>query len=324
MPEHLVWFAGNRNPSITENLQFADGTAVDLTGKTVKLKVREVGSSQLLVDAAATPVGDPTLGNVRYDWTANDIDPAHLAGVGGALSKERTLLVWWEVTTTSGGRTQDYGEAVIHVEAHAPDGQAYLEVAEFKKTIELDRNFSDLDIRSALVAASRAIDELCHRRPGGFLPASADSTRYYSTRRTLPVEIDELTALTELAMDPEGDGSFGALWTPNTDFTLEPLNAAADGRPFERIRFHPRSGEVGWPHGYPRTIRVTGRFGWPAVPEAVKTGTKMVANRLFRVVREAPFGVVALGLEGQAVRIARSDPMLELALKSVERRQVLA
>src|SRR3954447_6862743 len=98
MSDHLIWFVGNRNPSITETLTYADGTVVDLTGSTVKLKMRAVGSSTLKVSASATVVGAATLGQVRYDWAALDVD------TGGFY------LVWWEVTT--GGKTQDLNEAI--------------------------------------------------------------------------------------------------------------------------------------------------------------------------------------------------------------------
>jgi hypothetical protein len=50
----------------------------------------------------------------------------------------------------------------------------------------------------------------------------------------------------------------------------------------------------------------------------------MIAARLVRRVREAPFGVVSVGLEGEATRIARFDPDFEFLRSSVARTQVLA
>ncbi len=313
MPEHLVWFVGNRDPSISEQITDGAGAPVSLTGKSVKFKAREVGSSALLVDQTAQIVDAPT-GQVRYDWQAADI-----VGPGGALAAERQLLIWWEVT--SGGKTQDMAEAIIAVEAHAPDGRAYVETEELKKTIELDSNFADLDIRGCLIAASRAIEKRCGRR--FWLDSDAAQVRFYRARRSR-LWIDDLASLTEFATDASGDGVYNEIWTANTDFVFEPENAAADGRPFESVLVHPLSQKQPWPLSYPRAVRITGQFGWPAVPEAIKTATSLLANRILIQKRQAPLGVISIGLEGQAVRISRYDPQLAEILAPYVRTQVLA
>lgn len=313
MPDHLVWLVGNRNPSISEQIVDSLGAPVNLTGASVRFKAREVGSSALIVDQPATVVDAPT-GQVRYDWSAADI-----TGPGGALAAERQLLIWWEVT--SGGKTQDLQEAIIAVDAHAPDGLAYVEVAELKKTIELERNFADLDIRACLIAASRAVEKRCGRR--SFWPATQDTVRFYGAYRRR-LWIDDLYNLTEVATDADGDGTYSEIWTENVDFVFEPENAAADAWPWEALCVHPNTSKRGWPFAYPRAVRITGKFGWPAVPEAIKTATALVAVRLLRQKREAPFGIVAVGLEGQAVRISRFDPQLDEVLRRYERTEVLA
>lgn len=286
MPDLLVWFVGNRNPSITDTITYEDGTPVDLTGATVTFKMRALNSTTLKVNTAATVV-TPSAGTVRYDWASADVDTAG------------QFLVWWVVTI--GGKTQDLNEAVIEIRAHAPLTNAYVELEEFKRTAELTgTSFSDNDIQTALVAASRGIDEAFGRR---FYPdVDANQIRYYTPKSPTWLSIDDLITFTSLATDL-GDGTFPNTWTQNTDFVLEPLNAVADGTPFTSIRAQPRS-SLYFPTTYPRTVKLTGKFGWAAAPAGIKTATTLVAARLVKRTREAPFGIVSFGLEGAAVRAA--------------------
>jgi hypothetical protein len=120
MSEQLLFWVGNRNPSITETILNDNGTAHNLTGQTVKFKMRAVGSATKKVNAAATVVS-AAAGTVRYDWAALDVDTAG------------QYLVWWEVTTTAGGNTQDMAEAVIEFRAHS-NAAMYVELEQFKST----------------------------------------------------------------------------------------------------------------------------------------------------------------------------------------------
>jgi hypothetical protein len=59
----------------------------------------------------------------------------------------------------------------------------------------------------------------------------------------------------------------------------------------------------------PNSVRVTGRFGWDAVPPEIIEATGILATKLIRRSREAPFGILAVALEtGTAIRLARTDP----------------
>lgn len=292
MSEHLVWTVGNRNPSITETIT-AGGVVVDLSASTVKFKMRADGSSTLKVDAAATIVSAPA-GTVRYDWAALDVDTAGL------------YLCWWEVTTA--GKTQDMLEAAIEFRAHAPEENGYIELEELKSSKELTgKNYADLDIQNAILAASRGIDQVLGRR---FYPDSdANQVRYYTPTGPGRLWIDDLVTLTELATDSAGGTTFADVWTTNQDFVLEPFQAAASGHPFTHITVHP-AGTKRLPCGYPRSVRVTGKFGWAAAPPQVKTLTAIIASRLVKRTREAPAGIIAFGIEGAVVRASAfaSDP----------------
>jgi hypothetical protein len=282
---------GNRDPSITETIT-TDNVAVDLTGKTVKFKMRSVGTSTLTVDAAATVVS-PSAGTVRYDWAAVDVDTAG------------EYLVWWEVTTTATGKTQDMMEAVIEIRAHAPQTNVYVELETFKSTADLKHtNFLDGDILVALSAAARAVDEICCRR--FWADVDAAQVRYYSPQRSDHLYVDDLITLTTLKTDEGRDGTFENTWTLNDDFWLEPLNAATDSEPYMAVRVNPLGAFTFFP--YPRSVQVTGKFGWSAVPPAVTEATTILAGRFLKRSREAPLGdPAALALGGAAVRLTGKD-----------------
>lgn len=190
----------------------------------------------------------------------------------------------------------------------------YVTSAELKATLSLTgETFADADVAVAVEAASRAVDQLCGRH----FYKSVSETRYYTPLSASLVVIDDLADFTTLDTDHDGDGTFEEAWTENTDFVFEPLNAEADGWPRTRIKLHPSS-TVGFPVGYPRSVKLVGLFGWDAVPPAVAQATSIVAAQLLKRSREAPFGVVALGIDS-AARIARFDPQVAMLLDPLRR-----
>lgn len=187
----------------------------------------------------------------------------------------------------------------------------YITRVAFKKTLSLsNETFADDDIDLSLESSSRALDGLCKRR--FYADADAAQIRYYRPINRELVRIDDLVTLTTLASDPGGDGTYEETWTLNTDFTLEPDNAAADGKPYELIRRHPRGNYLFVPD-YPRTVKVTGKFGWSAVPPAIKEATTLLTSKLLQRKREHPMGVV-ISAE-TAIRIASGDPDVFLLIK---------
>lgn len=58
------------SPSIAATLKWSDGSAVNLTGATVKFTMKK--GNTIIVNEAAVTIVDAATGSVRYDWVAAD------------------------------------------------------------------------------------------------------------------------------------------------------------------------------------------------------------------------------------------------------------
>lgn len=171
------------------------------------------------------------------------------------------------------------------------------------------------DAGAACTAASRAIDNICGRR--FYADTDAAQIRYYSPTDWKWVEIEDLITLTSLKTRDDGgnvDTADSGLntWTATTDFWLTPLNAAQNSAnvwPYTRIEVNP-TGNYTFNAWFPRSVKVTGKFGWATTPAPITDATTLLAERVYKMKREAPLGVIALA--DTAIRLARSDSNLML------------
>lgn len=198
----------------------------------------------------------------------------------------------------------------------------YVTAAQLKATLNLTGTAYDSDLTAAALAASRAVDSATGRR--FYLDVDVNQVRYYTPESLRLLLIDDVSTLTAVAVDRGGSGSFSETWTNGTDFVLEPLNAPADFWPYETLRVRQLAGR--WlPNWIEKSVRVTAQFGWPAVPDDIYTATEILAVKLFKRIREAPFGIVSVGIDqAAAMRIARTDPdVAPLISRFVRKRTIL-
>lgn len=198
----------------------------------------------------------------------------------------------------------------------------YVTLAALKAQVRVDDTADDPALAAAITAASRAIDHECGRQFGLVTPAvartyTADCSYYLDGRPALP--IDDLSSVFDLVVETDVDdtGTYATELIEATDYVLWPYNAAADGRPWTHLLM--RSGSVyAWPH-YANSIRVTGLFGWPAVPAVVTSACLIQAARFF-VRRDASFGIAGSPELGNEMRLLdRLDPDVAVLLSSVKR-----
>ena len=175
----------------------------------------------------------------------------------------------------------------------------YITEQELLDYIKSGANLGNSVTQGAITAASRAVEAHC----GRIFYQRAATTLYYSpATQDGPIYIDDLATTASLAVrTDDGTGTYGTLLTINTHFILEPRNQQFGGQagwPYMSIR---GLAALTFPLRYyawqPDTVKVTGTFGWAAVPEDVKQATKIIAAQYVKLA-DAPLGVAGWGAYG--------------------------
>lgn len=186
---------------------------------------------------------------------------------------------------------------------------AYITLAEMKSALDITDNVDDTQLELAINTGSRDIDQFCGRN----FYNNGTATRVFAATDNICTDIDDLISLTTLETSGNADGVFDQTWT-STDYQLEPLNGRTGGLtgwPYTRIR---AVSDVLFPMYQNRaTVRVTGVWGWSAVPSAIKTATLLQSIRLFKR-PDAPYGIAGFGDIGISRISSRLDPDVQQAI----------
>lgn len=183
----------------------------------------------------------------------------------------------------------------------APD---YVTSAELKDYLHITDNADDAFIGIWITTVSRNVDEHTGRQFG---QVAAAENRYYTPKYDRSecawfAEVDDIQDTTGLTVTDENGNAV-------TDFVLLPRNAAVKGKPYERLKLGSCTGEVD----------VYVKWGWTAVPSAVKTGVFLQGARL-SARRDSPFGISGSPQEQGEIRLlAQLDPDFKTSLKPLRR-----
>lgn len=197
--------------------------------------------------------------------------------------------------------------------AWAPD---YLTVDELADWVRVADSIDDVALALAITAASRAIDGYCNRQFGKV--AAPEERTYVAAPRfdrgRWAVDIDDVMSTTGMTVAVSG----GAV----TAYTLEPRNAAAEGRPWTRLVFDVDAPLV--PLHTDRDVTLVAPWGWSAVPSTVKLACALQASR-FQSRRDSPYGVAGSPDMGNELRLlARLDPDVQTSLTPYRRPRKVA
>jgi len=134
-------------------------------------------------------------------------------------------------------------------------------------------------IEKGIEAASRSIDRIANRR---FYQDSVATARLYRPTDFYRLIVDDISTTSSLAvaLDATGNGSYTDTLALNTDYILDPVNAASKGRPFTMITLV--GGTLGtklWPFptNFRPGVQVTARWGWPAIPDDIVEATLILS-----------------------------------------------
>jgi hypothetical protein len=177
---------------------------------------------------------------------------------------------------------------------------SYATLAELKSSLAITDSTDDTPLQSCLDAADQLINNYVDTKVG--FGVTSSQTRYYTATRWDFVLTDPIVTVTALATDINGDGTYSQAWTSN-DYVLAPRNAALNSRPYTEIDVSPFSNaQLNFPTGY-LEVKVTGTFGWPSVPAAVKQASLIQAGAIWAS-RTAPFGAIGGEQLGGVIRMS--------------------
>ena len=177
----------------------------------------------------------------------------------------------------------------------------YATLAQVKAALRITDSVDDSLLEMAIESASRAIDQYTARN---FYNAGT-AVRYYAPSDSLNVEIDDMISLVSLQTMSDDEQVYDTTWASD-DYQLEPLNGIVDGisQPYNHIRavgdytYLTLDGEA--------TVKVTGVWGWSAVPIQVTQATVIQASRIFKRL-DSPLGIISGELGSMRVG-SRLDP----------------
>lgn len=182
---------------------------------------------------------------------------------------------------------------------------AYCTLADVKAALRIADTLDDALLETAINSASRLIDGYCNR--SFYQGTNASEVRYFGTSDPFMVWIDDLVSLVSLETASQNSNVFDTVWSnsgTNAEYELLPKNSLSNGfySPYTGIK---AVGAKIFPtYNEAALIRVTGRFGWSAVPDVVKQACILQSARLFKRL-ESPLGVAGVSDLG-IMRVTRS------------------
>jgi hypothetical protein len=194
-------------------------------------------------------------------------------------------------------------------------GKLYATPAALKSRLGNTETAADYEFHAACFSASRWIEQYCerhfYRTPTGTVRTFEPNSAYLLR---LP-EFNDLVSIGTLKTDAAGDGTFETTWA-TSDYQAHPVNpsAAPEPHPYTKIK---AVGSKTFPLPYEGCgtrddrVEITGIFGWPSVPWAIRQATLILAADTFAL-RGVSHGILGVAEFG-AIRIRENAAVLRFA-----------
>jgi hypothetical protein len=189
----------------------------------------------------------------------------------------------------------------------------YLTIDEAVQYVGRNETRDTTELEDVVTSVSRLIDRYCGRQ---FFQSTA-TARTFDSLDGLHVEFgpfNDLVSATTGAYDSNDDGTYESTVSASGYQLLPTTNTAPIDEPYTALKlingstfpYSPAaSGRVG-------LIRITGTYGWSAVPVEVKQAARIMVAEVAKLA-DAPLGVAGFGEFG-VMRVSRSMPARALQL----------
>lgn len=288
-----------------------------VTGDTVTLgNTFTVSGSPTDPTAVTLAVTDPLGTTTSYTYPT----PATITRVSAGVYTKNIVADSpgvWRFVWTGTGTAADLQDSSFTVYTPA-DNRLYGSLEEIKGRLSITDTTDDLALQSAHSAACRLIDRMCGQpfwRDASVVIRTFEPENPKCLDLTCDGTVPGIATTTGLIvkLDTDDTGTFETTLTLNTDFVLEPKNAAVDvpARPYTELEM---TGLSYWFNrsSYERdTVQITAVWGWPAVPAEIHEAALIQTIHLFKSGKDAQTGALffAGGDAVGALRVSQMHPL---------------
>lgn len=190
----------------------------------------------------------------------------------------------------------------------------YTTLALLKTSLAIADSSKDAALEASINSASRAIDGFTGRFFYADGTVGIPVIRYFTPRSDILVFTDDFVSISEVAIDNALARTWSTVWS-TADYMVEPINNPRQGKPYDRII---AVGRYIFPAKYPQSVRMTGIWGFSAVPDVVAQACLIQASRIFNRAL-SPFGIAGSADLGTVRLSARLDPDVQVLLAPLVR-----
>lgn len=168
---------------------------------------------------------------------------------------------------------------------------AIISASDLKTWMGISDSNDDTLLTTAASAACTWVIQTCGRS-FEVTNSGSETARVFQPKTQTICVTDDFSSTVNLAVkvDNGDDGTYETTLTLNTDFLVEPVNGIEDGLsvPYRKIRA--KNWVFPHCHTFP-SVQVTARWGWSAVPDAVKQAALIEGARIAKR-SKSPEGVL--------------------------------